>query len=166
MTKWQHIELWRRIILPEIESPCVLWDRNKEIIVHEQDSISSSVTTETILDGITRDQTINIIFSLGTASQQIHTLKSITLGQLLNNRYLPDLNLNISLYNCQLTLSKTDDQKLSEDDFQNPVEIYLSNDDDHDEIIHFRISVLIKILKNDDNGWFVYDENQLLAESC
>ncbi|CAF5108871.1 unnamed protein product, partial [Rotaria sp. Silwood1] len=143
MTEWQQIEIWRKLVLPEIESLCVFWNRDNETIVDEHQSIASSEITATTLDGIALDQTLHVILFFGTDTQHILTLKSITIEQLLKDQHFPNLNLN----NCCLAVGDTNDQILSKDDYRKQVDAYPCDDSG---TIHFRILIPIKIRKNND----------------
>ncbi|CAF3675518.1 unnamed protein product [Rotaria sp. Silwood1] len=147
MIKWQHIEVWRKLVLPEIESSCVYWNRDNESINDENQSIASLEIPVTNVDGISQDQTMHIIFSFGIATQHIRTLKSMTIARLLNNRYWSNLDMHTSLNDCCLSLSETMDKILSEVDLQKSVGAYQCNDS---ETIHFRVLVRLNILINDD----------------
>ncbi|CAF5075717.1 unnamed protein product, partial [Rotaria sp. Silwood1] len=138
MIKWQHIEVWRKLVLPEIESSCVYWNRDNESINDENQSIASLEIPVTNVDGISQDQTMHIIFSFGIATQHIRTLKSMTIARLLNNRYWSNLDMHTSLNDCCLSLSETMDKILSEVDLQKSVGAYQCNDS---ETIHFRVLV-------------------------
>ncbi|CAF3638441.1 unnamed protein product [Rotaria sp. Silwood1] len=143
MTEWQQIEIWRKLVLPEIESLCVFWNRDNEAIVDEHQSIASSEITATTLDGIALDQTLHVILFFGTDTQHILILKSITIEQLLKDQHFPNLNLN----NCCLAVGDTNDQILSKDDYRKQVDAYPCDDSG---TIHFRILIPIKIRKNND----------------
>ncbi|CAF3066852.1 unnamed protein product, partial [Rotaria sp. Silwood2] len=101
-----------------------------------------------IFDGISRDDTMKVIFSYGTNSQIICALKSIPVYQLLNNNsMLEQLNVNISFHDCDLAVGENNDRILSQDDIQQPVVNYLSTDN---QLVHFRISILIQIFRYDE----------------
>ena len=124
MTTWKQIELWRQIIFPEMESSCVLWDKDNQRIIDPNQSISSSRT----FDGISRNEILNLTFSFGSMTQHIQTLKSINIQYLFQSEQFFDFNLIISLKDCSLILDENNDQIISPNDFQKPLKSFCSND--------------------------------------
>ena len=145
-TQWRQIEIWRKFILPEIDSSCVFWDKEHETMMDENQSIASTEIVPTTLDGIARDQTITVLVSFGMATQRLQTLKSVTVDRLFHNRYLPDLDMTISSNDYSLTVGQNGEENLSEDDLRKPVNAYRRGEND---TINFRIILHITILPND-----------------
>ena len=150
ITTWQQIDSWLKTVVqgmdPSIDD-CVYWDRQQKIIVGENQLISSA-TDQTVFDGISREETIKVTFSYETNSQVVQTLKSIPIYNLLNNEcLLQQLNLKISPHDCVLVLGENKDQILSQNDIRRSVFDYSSVDG---QPIHFQISILINIIKYDD----------------
>ncbi|UJR16744.1 hypothetical protein I4U23_003644 [Adineta vaga] len=139
--QWEQIELWRKFILPQIESPCTFWNREKQSLINDDQSIALSDNIDTIIDGITLDETIHIDLTFGENTQHIHTLKSITIQNLLNNQTFAELNLN----NCCLY---SNDQLITEDCYRKQVDAYRS--EDNNETIHFRLVIPINIFMNNN----------------
>ena len=96
------------------------------------------------VDAIDRDASTCVRFSYETNSPLIYALKSMTIHHLFfNERLLKQLNLvDISPTDCVLVVGDNNDQILSQDDMQNPVNNYLTT---NDQPIHFRVSLLIQI---------------------
>ncbi|CAF4719416.1 unnamed protein product, partial [Rotaria sp. Silwood1] len=157
-TKWQQIDQWLKHFTQLIDSPVnkiAFFDKQQKTILDENQSISLTIeqTKSTIIDGITRDSTTNVIFSYENNSVLVCALKSMRICHVLNNeRLLRELNLiDISPNDCVLVLGETNERILSQDDIRQSIGNYLNTDN---EAIHFRISIAIQILK--------YDNQQLL----
>ena len=90
------------------------------------------------------DATTRVRFSYETNSQMIYAVKSMRIHHLFfSERLLQQLNLvDISPTDCVLVVGDNKDQILSQEDMQNPVNNYLTTDD---QPIHFRVSLLIQI---------------------
>ena len=67
VTKWQQIEIWRKLVLPEIDFLCVFLNRENETLLDENQSIASIDMLPTTLHGIAQTQAIPILISFGTA---------------------------------------------------------------------------------------------------
>ncbi|CAF4406263.1 unnamed protein product, partial [Adineta steineri] len=91
-----------------------------------------------------------VAFTYETNKVTINALKSTQIYHLLNNEHLlRQLNLiDISPNDCVLVLEGTNEQILSQNDIQQPVNHYLSTDN---QSIHFRISIMIQILRYDSS---------------
>jgi hypothetical protein len=152
-TQWQQINQWLKNFTQLIDSPVndyAYFDKEQKTIIEENQSISSSLeqTKLATIDGISRDATTKVIFSYETNTALIYALKSMRICQLLNNeRLLRQLHLiDISPNDCVLVLGENNEQVLSQNDIRQPVGNYSNIDD---QPIHFRISILIQILKYD-----------------
>jgi hypothetical protein len=147
-TNWQQINQWIKTLAKDIFiGDCVIWDPQQKIVVDENQSLCSTGDQSTF-DGISQEETIKVIFFYETSHQPICTLKSTWVYHLLNNeQLLRQLNLKISPQNCVLMLNQTDDRILLQDDMRYPVCHYSCADD---QPICFRISILVSILKYDD----------------
>ncbi|CAF1640731.1 unnamed protein product, partial [Didymodactylos carnosus] len=153
LTTWQQINHWLKTMAEIIDSPVddyVHVEQEHKTIVDDNQSISSSIypLTSATFDGISRDNTTKVIFSFESHSQSICALKSISIYRLLNNEYLlQNLHVNVSPDEYILVSEESNDQILTQDDTQHPLSNYCLVDN---QPIHFRISILIQILKYDD----------------
>jgi hypothetical protein len=128
----------------------VFVEKEQKTIVEENQSISSSINskTSTTFEGISRDNTTQVILSFESHSQSICALNSISINRLLYNKYLlQQLHVNISLVDCVLVLEDSDKQLSTIIDTQKALSEYSTADN---QPLHIRISILIEILKNDD----------------
>jgi hypothetical protein len=153
-TKWEQINQWLKNFTQIIDSPIneyAFFDKDQKTIIEESQPISLTVeqTKSVIIDGISHDSTVKVIFSYETNSVMISAMKSMRICHLLNNEdLLRQLHLiDISPNDCVLVLGETNEQVLSQDDIRQPVGNYFTTDD---QPIHFRISISIQILKYDD----------------
>ncbi|CAF1513862.1 unnamed protein product [Adineta steineri] len=145
---WKHVNEWLKHFDQIIDSPTneySFFNREQKAILDEYQTISS-----TIIDGIDRNITIKVTFTYETNKVTINALKSTKIYHLLNNEHLlRQLNLiDISPNDCVLVLEETNEQILSQNDIQQPVNHYLSTDN---QSIHFRISIMIQILRYDSS---------------
>ena len=151
-TQWQQIDAWLQSFVPIIVNPSAhgyaYFVREQNGIVPETESISLALDEHKSLtvDAIDRDATTRVRFSYETNSQLVYALKSMRIHHLfLNERLLGQLNLvDISPTDCVLVAGDNNNngQILSQEDMQNPVNNYLTTDD---QPIHFRVSLLIHI---------------------
>ncbi|CAF4026337.1 unnamed protein product, partial [Rotaria sordida] len=155
MTKWQQIDLWLKTFENIVDLSVDnynYWNRQDRIIIDENEIISSTTaqSTSITVDGIDRKQTMKFKISFENNEQTMRTLKSCQVSELLNNRYyFQQLNVNISPIDCILLLiDETDKKILLEEDLQKSIEYYELNTN---ELVHFQIGILIKIIKYDDN---------------
>jgi hypothetical protein len=128
----------------------VFVETEQKTIVIDNESISSSIglTETSIFDGIDRNDTIKLILSFESYSQQISVLKSISIYRLLNNKQVrQQLHVNIPVDECALVLEESNNQILTRNDTLKPLSEYpvAAN-----QSINIRISILIQITKNDD----------------
>ncbi|CAF1064818.1 unnamed protein product [Adineta steineri] len=140
--QWTQIELWRKLVLPQIESSCTFWNREKQSLINEDQLIELSDNIGTIIDGIALDDTVHIDLTFGENTQHIHTLKSVKIQDILNNQTFLGLNLN----NCCLY---SNDQLITKDDYRQQIDAYRR--DDNNGTIHFRLMIPINILINNNN---------------
>ncbi|CAF3595248.1 unnamed protein product [Adineta steineri] len=141
---WKQVNEWLKHFDQIIDSPTneySFFNREQKAILDEYQTISS-----TIIDGIDRNITIKVAFTYETNKVTINALKSTKIYHLLNNEHLlRQLNLiDISPNDCVLVLEGTNEQVLSQNDIQQPVNHYISTDN---QSIHFRISIMIQIFR-------------------
>ena len=149
-TQWQQIDAWLQSCVPIIVNPSAhgyaYFVREQNGIVPETELISLGLDEHKSLtvDAIDRCDTTRVRFSYETNSQLIYALKSMRIHHLFfSERLLQQLNLvDISPTDCVLVVGDNKDQILSQEDMQNPVNNYLTPDD---QPIHFRVSLLIQI---------------------
>ncbi|CAF4192698.1 unnamed protein product, partial [Rotaria sordida] len=142
MTKWQQIDLWLKTFENIVDLSVDnynYWNRQDRIIIDENEIISSTTaqSTSITVDGIDRKQTMKFKISFENNEQTMRTLKSCQVSELLNNRY----------YFQQLNMKQIK-KILLEEDLQKSIEYYELNTN---ELVHFQIGILIKIIKYDDN---------------
>ena len=145
-TKWEQINQWLKDFIEMSDSQInefAFIDQKQQIVIDENRTIF-----EGDIDGINRSSTIKVIFSYENNTASISALKTTRVCHLLNNEdLLRQLHLmDVSPNDCVLVLGNTDEQVLSQDDTRQPVGDFCS--DDHPSI-QFRISILIQILKYD-----------------
>ena len=153
-TQWEEINYWLQNFNQIIDSSIneySFFDKQQKIIIEENRPIYLILEDNqtAIIDGISRDLTIKVIFSYENNSTLISALKSMRICHLLNNeRLLRELNLiDISPNDCVLLLGENNQKILSQDDIQQSIGNYSYNDN---QIIYFRISISIQILKYDN----------------
>ncbi|CAF1224248.1 unnamed protein product [Adineta steineri] len=145
---WKHVNEWLKHFDQIIDSPTneySFFNKEQQTILDENQTISSI-----LIDGIDRNITIKVTFTYETNKVTINALKSTKIYHLLNNEHLlRQLNLiDISPNDCVLVLEGSNEQILSQNDIQQPVNHYISTDN---QSIHFRISIMIQIFRYDSS---------------
>ena len=126
------------------------WNDEQQIVIDEDQSISSTLTINSelsvkVLDG---QSLIDVTLSYDTNSQIIRTLKTCPILYLLHNQqYLQQLNLKISPKDCTLMfIGGSTNMILTDEDLKKPVGEYATT---LDQLIHFQLSIQIQFIKYD-----------------
>jgi hypothetical protein len=96
---------------------------------------------------------MEVTLSYETNKQNIRILKSCPVSDLLQKQYyLQQINVKIPSNDCILVrIKEPDNEILTKEELEQPIETYLSVDN---QPIEFRIAILIQIIKYDDNQIF------------
>ena len=152
---WKQIHCWLRSLSSKIDLPAdefIFLNEEQQTILDENQSISSvfDQNEQVMIDIVDGHGMIKVMFTYKTNSHTIRALKSTKISLLLQNKDLQQqLDLvGLSSDHFVLALGETNAQILSKDDLEQSIGQYST--EQNQSSIHFRISILVQIIKYDD----------------
>ncbi|CAF0998231.1 unnamed protein product, partial [Didymodactylos carnosus] len=157
--KWQKIDTWLKSV-PKLNMLATVnfnfWDKRQKCVIHnDQPMVSTIKDDETVVELVQNDDIVTVIFHYETRSYATDTLKCTLIIDLLNNEQMEsELHMTkTTLDNLVLVCDNkdNDDQELKiledQDDFEQPVEAFLSLNSKQERIVNFCIAIVLSVIE-------------------